>query len=163
MRIPRLAAAAAAALLLAAGTASYADDAPPASSAPATTYSSVGTWQLLALVNQRRHALGLPSLTLDPQLAAIARRHAEQMAASGVLEHNDGLFSASSHRQLAMRILGENVGWNYSVSAQHAAYLASPGHRANIQLRGFRVAGFAVVKGADGHVWSTEDFGEPTG
>lgn len=163
MRIPRLATAAAAALVLAAGTASYADDAPAPAPAPATTYSSVGTWQLLALVNQRRHDLGLPALRLDPRLAAIARRHAEQMAASGVLEHNDGLFSASSHRQLALRVLGENVGWNYSVKAQHAAYLASSGHRANIQLRGFRVAGFAVVKDANGHVWSTEDFGTPSG
>jgi len=163
MRIPRLATAAAAALLIASGTASYADDAPAPAPAPTVTYSSVGTWQLLALVNQRRHALGLPALKLDPRLAAIARRHAEQMAASGVLEHNDALFSTSSHHQLAMRMLGENVGWNYSVKAQHAAYLASPGHRANIQQPSFRAAGFAVVKDANGHVWSTEDFGTPAG
>jgi uncharacterized protein YkwD len=163
-RISRLAAIPAAALLLATGTASRADEAQPtASPAPAVSYSPVGTWQLLALVNQRRHALGLPALKVDSRLAAIARRHAEQMAASGVLQHNDGLFSASSHHQLAMRMLGENVGWNFSVPAQHSAYLASAGHRANIQQRSFRVAGFAVVKDADGHVWSTEDFGSPTG
>lgn len=163
MRIPRRAAAAAAALLVATGTASYADSTPAPSSTSTVSYSSVGTWQLLALVNQRRRALGLPTLRLDPRLAAIARRHAEQMASSGVLAHNDALFSTASHQQLAMRVLGENVGWNYSVRAQHAAYLASPGHRANVQQPSFRVAGFAVVKDAQGHVWSTEDFGAPTG
>lgn len=162
-------AAAAICLAVAAGTASYADEggstapapAPAPSAAPAPGYSATGTWQLLALVNQRRRAMGMRALTVDPRLAAVARKHTEQMAARGALRHNDALFTTASHKTLRMKTFGENVGWNYSVSAQHSAYVNSPLHRANVDARSFRVAGFAVVRGADGRIWSTEDFGAP--
>lgn len=143
------------------GATSYADTTPSPSPAPAVGYSATGTWQLLALVNQHRHALGLPTLVVDAKLAAAARSWTEHMAATGDLAHNDALFSPASHRALGMRALGENVGWNYSVSAQDTAFLNSRYHRANIETRSFTVAGFAVVRGADGRIWSTEDFGAP--
>jgi uncharacterized protein YkwD len=167
MRInTRWVAAAAAALVVATGASSYADETPPPaprpSPSPAVGYSATGTWQLLALVNKHRKGMGLPTLTVDPQLAKVARAHTEQMAESGVLRHNDGLFTRASRSALGMKALGENVGWNYSVPAQDSAFLKSPGHRANIEQRGFRVAGFAVVRGADGRIWSTEDFGTPS-
>jgi uncharacterized protein YkwD len=160
------------AVVLATGGASYADDSPAEVPAPAAAptaspappkagYSSTGTWQLLALVNKRRHAAGLAPLTLDPKLASIARSWVERMVARDALSHNDALFSRSSHASLKMKALGENVGWNYSVAAQHAAFVNSPGHRSNLDMPGFRAAGFAVVRGADGRIWSTEDFGTP--
>jgi uncharacterized protein YkwD len=160
----RWVAAAALALAVAGGTASYADSgpAPAPSPSPAIGYSATGTWQLLALVNKHRRAMGLPALVVDSRLAAIARAHTERMAASGDLRHNDALFTSASHRALGMSAFGENVGWNYSVAAQDTAFLHSPLHRANVEARGFRVAGFAVVRGADGRIWSTEDFGTPS-
>ena len=91
-----------------------------------------------------------------------SRAWTERMASRGVLAHNDSLFTAASHRNLKLKAIGENVGWNYSVAAQHAAFVASPGHRANLDKAGFRVAGFAVVRAADGRIWSTEDFGTPS-
>lgn len=155
---------AAAALVLSTGTAAYGEDAPAPASSPAPTigYSANGSWQLLALANQRRRALGLRPLTVDPKLAAAARSWVEHMAARDLLAHNDALFSAASHRTLRMSALGENVGWNYSVSAQHAAFVKSTGHRANLDKAGFRAAGFAVVRASDGRIWSTEDFGTPS-
>ena len=146
------------------GTAAHADGTTTASPTPTAApvgYSATGTWQLLALVNKHRRALGMPALTIDTRLAAIARKHTESMAATGVLRHNDALFTASSHKLLGMKAFGENVGWNYTVAAQDTAFLKSPLHRANIETRSFRVAGFAVVRGADGRIWSTEDFGTP--
>jgi len=158
--------AAAAALVLMTGMSSYADDAPapaPApTSSPAPGYSATGTWQLLALVNKHRRDLGLRPLTIDSRLASIARSWTERMAESGNLQHNDNLFTNASHRSLGMKALGENVGWNYSVSAQDTAFMKSSEHRANMLAPGFRVAGFAVVRGADGRIWSTEDFGTPS-
>jgi uncharacterized protein YkwD len=165
----RWAVVAAAALVLAGGTASYGDGTPTTSPAPTSSpaptigYSATGTWQLLALANQRRRALGLPPLTVDARLAAAARSWVERMAARELLAHNDALFSAASHRSLRMKALGENVGWNYSVAAQHAAFVKSSGHRANLDKATFRAAGFAVVRASDGRIWSTEDFGTPTG
>lgn len=154
-----IAAAAAGLVLLLTGGTSYADSAP--SPSPSPGYSATGTWQLLALVNQHRRDKGLRPLTVDSRLASIARTWTERMAASGALAHNDAFFSAASHRSLGMRTLAENVGWNYSVAAQNDAFLGSAGHRANIDNPALRVAGFAVVRGADGRVWSTEDFGSP--
>lgn len=153
-----------AALVLGTGAASYADDtpAPAPTTAPAVGYSASGTWQLLAKVNSHRRAMGLAPLTVNSRLAAAARTWAEHMAASGTLAHNDALFSRASHLSLHMKALGENVGWDYSVTAQDAAFLHSPMHRANVESRTFRSAGFAVVRGADGRIWSTEDFGTPS-
>lgn len=157
----RWAAGAALAMALGTGASSYAEGtpAPTPSPAPAVGYSATGTWQLLAMVNKTRRSMGLVALTIDSKLAAAARAHTERMAASGDLRHNDALFTAVSKQALGMKALGENVGWNYSVPEQHAAFLKSPGHRANVVRAGFRVAGFAVVRGADGRIWSTEDFG----
>jgi len=175
----RWAAVAATALVLTTGAAAYAGDSPvptpvaaptpvatalPAPApvpppAPAPGYSAVGSWQLLALVNDHRRVLGLRPLTTDTRLAAVARTWAVKLAASGVLAHNNALFTSASHRTLQLTTIGENVGWNYSVTAQNAAFLKSPLHRANIDKPGFRVAGFAVVRGADGRIWSVEDFG----
>ena len=160
-RFAATAAALATAALVATGTASQAETAPAPTAAPAAGYSATGTWQLLALVNTHRRELGMPALVVDSKLAAIARLHTERMAASGTLKHNDALFTASSHKALGMKAFGENVGWNYSVTAQDAAFLKSPLHRANVETRSFRVAGFAVVRGTDGRIWSTEDFGTP--
>ncbi|MDX6197393.1 MAG: hypothetical protein QOJ79_544 [Actinomycetota bacterium] len=157
------------ALALASGATSYADTpgsapdpAPAPSPVPAVGYSATGTWQLLALVNKHRRALGLPALVVNDKLASTARAWTEQMAASGNLRHNDALFTPASHQALGMKALGENVGWNYSVPAQDTAFLNSKLHRANVENRGFRVAGFAVVRAADGRIWSTEDFGTPS-
>jgi uncharacterized protein YkwD len=163
-------------MVLASGAAAHAegaaDDEPSSGQAPAAApapappkagYSATGTWQLLALVNKRRHDMGLRPLTVDSHLAGIARTWAERMAARNDLGHNDPLFSRSSHARLRMKALGENVGWNYSVPEQNAAFIASAPHRANMQLASFRVAGFAVVRDASGRIWSTEDYGTPSG
>jgi uncharacterized protein YkwD len=153
-------AAAAVAIGTGATTSSAAGSTSPAAGAPG--YAPVGTGQLLTLVNRQRRAAGLVTLTLDPRLCAIARAHTQQMAADGNLRHNDALFSPSSHASLRMKALGENVGWNYNVPAQHDAFMRSPGHRANVMAPGFRVAGFAVVRAGDGRIWTTEDFGTPS-
>lgn len=146
-------------VLCAGGASAYAGTSP--SPSPSPGYSSTGTWQLLAEVNQHRRAMGLRPLAVDSRLAGIARSWAEHMVATGTLAHNDAFFSPASHRSLGMRALGENVGWNYSVREQGDAFLHSPGHRANIENGSFTVAGFAVVRGVDGRIWSVEDFGAP--
>jgi uncharacterized protein YkwD len=167
MATTRWIAAAAAALVLTTGAASYADGGttatPAPSPAPAPGYSATGTWQLLALVNQYRRSLGLQALTIDTKLASIARAHTERMAATNDLRHDDALFTPVSHTALGMKALGENVGWNFSVTEQNAAFIKSTGHRANMRMASFRVAGFAVVRDASGRIWSTEDYGTPSG
>ena len=145
-------------VLVALSAPSYAEEtAPP----PPSGYLPTATWQLLAEVNKHRRSRGLPALALDKGLAAAARTWAERMASSRTLAHNDPLFTPASKSRLGMRMLGENVGFNTSVGAQHRAFLASPQHRAILENASFRVAGFAVVRDSRGYLWSTEDFGTP--
>jgi uncharacterized protein YkwD len=160
----RVAIASAAVLVLLAGTPTLAQTttvpAPaPAPTAAPTGYLPVASWQLLAEVNKHRRARGLVALKVDPALAATARAWSERMAARGVLSHNDALFTTLMKQRLNLRLVGENVGWNYSVLAQHKAFMASAGHRRNIEYPAFRVAGFAVVRDSRGRLWSTEVFG----
>lgn len=155
--------------VLAAGAPTLAATAPATAPAPAPVqtaapvgYLPVASWQLLAEVNKHRRARGLVALKVDPGLAATARAWSLRMAARNALAHNDAMFSTASRQRLGMRMLGENVGWNYSVAAQHKAFMVSPGHRRNIDHRAFRVAGFAVVRDARGRLWTTEAFGTRT-
>lgn len=161
----RWAVAAAAAVLVALGVPAAAESTPAPTPSSSARPASVGhlptaSWQLLAKVNDHRRARGLAPLKVDPQLAATARRWSQQMAASGKLSHNDSLFAAST-RPRGMKMLGENVGYNFSVIAQHNAFLGSPGHRRNIDQAAFRVAGVAVWRDKNGHLWSTQVFGAP--
>lgn len=133
----------------------------PAPAAAATGYLPVASWQLLAEVNKHRRARGLVALRVDPRLAATARAWSERMAARGIVAHNDAMFTSAGRQRIGMRLLGENVGWNYTVLAQHRAFMLSPGHRRNIDYPAFRVAGFAVVRDGRGRLWSTEVFGTP--
>jgi uncharacterized protein YkwD len=122
-------------------------------------YDSVGTTRLYALVNAHRTAKGLHPLTVNARLAGIAKSWTSGMARTGNFAHNDALFSKASHRSLGMSTLGENVAFNYSVEAAHAALLNSPHHLYNIELPAFAVGGFAVVVDSTGKYWVTEDFG----
>lgn len=163
-RTVRTAAAAAALAVCALGAPSHAEGEPAPSPSPSAApigYLPTASWQLLAEVNTYRRARGLRPLAVDSKLAAAARSWAERMAAGNTLAHNEPLFSAASHKRLAMGRLGENVGFNVSVAAQHKAFLDSPHHRANVVLGSYRVAGFAVVRDKNGYLWSTEDFGTP--
>jgi uncharacterized protein YkwD len=148
-------------LLLAAPSLAATPAPSPAPAAAPTGYLPVASWQLLAEVNKHRRERGLVALKVDPGLAATARAWTERMAARDVLAHNDAMFSTASRQRLGMRLLGENVGWNHGVLAQHRAFMASPGHRRNIDHASFRVAGFAVVRDARGRLWATEAFGTP--
>lgn len=153
----------AAALVLAAGAPSLASTSSPAPaptvSAAPTGYLPVASWMALAEVNKHRRARGLAPLSVDQRLASTARAWSERMAARQVVSHNDAMFSTASRERLSMRLLGENVGWNTSVLAQHRAFLASPGHRRNVEHTAFRVAGFAVVRDRAGRLRTTQAYG----
>jgi uncharacterized protein YkwD len=149
--------AAGALLVLAAVLPASAESVPPPGG-----YAATGSWQLLAEVNAYRRSRGLTPLKVDPRLQQTARAWAERMAGTTTLSHDDPLFSSASHRRLGLRLIAENVGFDLTVAAQHKAFLASPHHRANLEIPSLRVAGVAVVRDRAGHLWSVEDFGAPT-
>lgn len=134
---------------------------PSYAGAPALQVDRAAASRLVALVNATRAASGLARLAPDAQLTAEAERWTLHMATTGVLAHNDALFTTASHRAYRIRSFAENVGWNYTTATMHAAFLASPHHRDNLMGRDFRLLGIGAVSDGRGRLWVTEDFGTP--
>ena len=92
-------------------------------------------------INSFRTANGLAPLAIDGALAASSQSWAQQMAATGVLAHDPGLGSAVS----GWLKLGENVGFGGGNGPIWDAFLASPGHAANLLDPEFTHMGVGVV------------------
>jgi len=81
-----------------------------------------------AATNVSRASNGLPALTVNSSLTAVAQAWANQLAAANVLSHNPALRNQVSD----WNVLGENVGMAGDIPTVQAAFMASPPHRANI-------------------------------
>ncbi len=98
-------------------------------------------------VNQTRAGVGLPPLTFDVELTNLARSWSSQMQ-SGVCAGGEFICHASpisagvTH---AWAKLGENVGTGPDIHSVMDAFIASPGHYANIVDPDFTHIGVGVV------------------
>lgn len=121
-------------------------------------------------INRERAHYGRKALTLKSDLTSIARRHSNWMAGDGTIYHAD---SNSPHYKqgdnLAAEVsgnwwaAGENVGMGPDCSSIHDAFMASPGHKANILDTDYNQVGVGVAYDSDGTVYVTEDFaGRPS-
>jgi uncharacterized protein YkwD len=114
--------------------------------------------QVLDLTNVARAAAGCAPLVLDPALEEAATRHSAEMAATGVMSH-EGVDGSSPRTRLAavgafpVRT-AENVAYGYDAEGVVAAWLASPGHRANLLDCRLAAVGVAQVPGAAGTYWT---------
>ena len=121
--------------------------------------------ETLDRVNAERSARGLAPFTYDDRLILAAQRHSEDQASRGQMSHTGGDGST-----LAVRIdrlgyswsrLGENVAYGSPDAALVvAAWMASPGHRANI-LSVNTQFGVGIALDADGREYWTQVFGTP--
>jgi uncharacterized protein YkwD len=130
-----------------------ADDCTPLGAWPGAR--SDASLQVVRLVNAHRAERGLPALAISPTLTAGATLKAREMAASGTMEHGDpgALLAACGYR--ASAAWAENLAMGYaSARAVVAGWLASPGHRANLERRSYRAVGVAAA-GAPAY-WALE-------
>jgi len=101
----------------------------------------------VARVNATRASVGLPALAVDGQLTSVARSWAGQMR-DGVCGEGNNICHAGSlgagigH---SWQKLGENVGTGPNVADVMAAFIASPGHYANVVDPQFTHIGVGVV------------------
>lgn len=138
----------------------------PGPVAAASTNSAVEQ-QILAAVNQDRTATGLPALTLDPRLTAVAEARAEYLIAKGFFSHctggesdvqcgQSGFDFLPRDQQVGLGVnvggttLAENLALNNdapdTAAAQtNTAWLNSPEHRVNIMDSHVSYAGVGVV------------------
>lgn len=90
----------------------------------------------LSAINSTRSSAGLGSVQMDSGLQSHARSHTAYMISGSCAGGEAICHSSSSAIQAAAGSgwskLGENVGRGGSVASLHEAFLASPGHKANI-------------------------------
>jgi uncharacterized protein YkwD len=133
----------------------------------------------LCLVNQERADHGEAALQLNAPLQQSAQAHTESMAFGDYFEHDGPGGDTPLSRMIAAGYIpsgnvgyeiGENIGWGtLSLGTPHAivaAWMASPGHRANILDARFRDTAIGVSPhvpsslsgGQSGGIY-TQDFG----
>jgi uncharacterized protein YkwD len=133
----------------------------------------------LCLVNQERTGQGERALKLNASLEHAAQGHTEDMAAADYFEHDGPNGETPVTRMRAAGYIygpqvgyevGENIAWGTlwlaTPRAIVAAWMASPGHRANILDANFRDTGIgvsshppaALARGQAGAIY-TQDFG----
>ena len=118
---------------------------------------------LLAMLNAARASEGMLGLVPDGALARVAGQHAEAMRTAGRVSHDLGEGTPDERVEaagLGRDRVGENVASAPSAARAHRALWASPSHRENMLLPGYRRVGVAAVPGDDGRLWVVELFSE---
>lgn len=123
-------------------------------------------YRMLELVNDARYNAGLPGLKPAGGLSNLSLWWSGQMAdgATGnVLKHNPDAFQQTLRYGASNRTAwAENVAkWNPASTSADAifnAYMASPGHKANILGSAYRFVGIASTTGGNGTSWNTMTF-----
>ncbi len=111
-----------------------------------------------AEMNSARSGPGLNPLSYNAKLAAAAQAHADDMSANNFFDHVGSDGSTFGQRIRAQGYdyawAGENIAWGYgSEAALFAAWMNSPGHRANILSPEPTEFGLAL---APGNYWVLE-------
>jgi uncharacterized protein YkwD len=118
---------------------------------------------ILSATNAARAAHGCGKLRLDANIARAARNHSAWMARTGTFSHVGSGNSSFVTRIKAQRYtapLSENIAWGYRSGADVVkAWMASPGHRANILNCKAKAVGVGAAYAANGNPYYTEDFG----
>jgi len=112
--------------------------------------------QFLTLLNQQRASAGLAALTRDPGLDQVARSWSTQMNQDNLLHHRPDLAAQIANVEPKWQRGGENVGTGGDIQQLHNAFVASPGHYANIVGTWNRVGVGVVINGP--RIWVTFNF-----
>jgi uncharacterized protein YkwD len=116
------------------------------------------------LVNEHRRSRGLAPFAYDARIAAVARRHSEDMAAGRVPAGHEGFEGRQREisKRISWRSIAENVGLNdyppsETVRAAVSGWMASRGHRERIVGR-YDVTGVGIARDARGAHYYTQIF-----
>ena len=114
-----------------------------------------GVADLYAALDDLRLRNGLPVLQANSAMASVAQNWTSSMVGTEVLAHNP---SYSTQIPPGWNAAGENVGWAYSDSQLHDAWVASAGHLANMVSPYYTSVGMGRAQGVDYRIWGTQDF-----
>lgn len=124
--------------------------------------------EVVYLVNIERAQHALPPLKVNPRLTQDAKLQAAQIAETGVLDH---IILSGPYPTLQLRAeaagyawnaLGENLALGFTdAPSAVAAWMRSPGHRANILGGGYSETGVVLAPDARGRLIFVQTFGAP--
>jgi uncharacterized protein YkwD len=124
--------------------------------------------EIVYLVNLERAQHALPPLKVNTRLVTDAKLQAAQIAETGVLDHVilSGPYPTLSERALAAgyawNSLGENLALGFTdAPSAVAAWMQSPGHRANILAGGYSETGVVLEPDMRGRLIFVQTFGSP--
>ena len=125
--------------------------------APADAGTAADEQLFVQLINQTRAGAGLAPLTVHPELTQQARSWSSSMSGTDQLAHAPDISRGIS---APWTVLGENVGVHgvHDVNQLYAAFVASPGHYANIIDPRYTYVGVGVVVTPEGKLWTTHRF-----
>lgn len=122
-----------------------------------TTNGAAAAQAALALVNEQRAAAGEAPLTWSQGLANAAMVRASECERSFSHTRPDGTDWWTVNSDL---MYGENLAYNYyDAGSVVSAWMASPGHKANILNAGYATVGIAVYQTSNGAWYWAEEFG----
>ncbi|MEJ7625183.1 MAG: CAP domain-containing protein [Pyrinomonadaceae bacterium] len=119
------------------------------------------------IINRRRAAQGLPALKWCDQVAAVARRHSEDMAEFQFFSHKglDNKMVSDRADTLGVgrwRAIGENIAFNrgYKDPIEKAveSWLDSPSHRRNMLDANWQDSAVGIAVSPDGSFYFTQVF-----
>ena len=121
--------------------------------------------RVVELVNDHRASLGLRRLAVSPSLTRAAEWKALHMAKLDYFAHSDPdgrtAFQRARDCGYPSSFIGENIFLNIGTpETAVAGWLASPGHRTNIETARFAVTGVGVALAADGRLLWVQKFGD---
>ncbi len=142
-------------LLLAAPAA--AADCPGADIEPVAAHAAGVRAAVVCLTNAERAAAGLGGLVAENRLEAVAQGYAQRMVTERFFGHvgpDGSVLAVRLAGYLDWLSVGENLAWGEgSLGTPRsivAAWMRSPGHRANILTRDFAEVGVGVALGSPG-------------
>ncbi len=140
-----------------------------------SNYVTTPELKLFDLINQEREAVGEQTLTLDPLLIDVARKHSEDMCVRGYFDHYAPApgpvtpmdrYIAALQARPDYAMVGENIYYRSvtdsdeaSAFEAHDAFMHSPGHRANVLQALYTKVGVGIYRNPQtGEFWVTEMF-----
>jgi uncharacterized protein YkwD len=115
------------------------------------------------LTNKQRALHGCKAVRLNARLTIAARGHSTYMARGGAFSHigrGGSTFDARIKAAGYPRPGGENIAFGYRSGLDvMKAWLASPGHRANLLNCSFTTLGVGAVYAKNGNPYFTQEFG----
>jgi uncharacterized protein YkwD len=131
--------------------------APVSAAAPVAQAADGPEAEVLALVNAERAAAGCTAVTADDELAALARTHSEDRRDRGFFGdvESDGQDPVDPAERAGLVPRAENIAAGQQDAAEvMAAWMDSPGHRANILDCDLTLLGTGVATGTGGPWWT---------